>query len=105
MRAIIAAVVLFVAVTIGMYVVCANSHIDIFDCEIAERDLSAFDYANVPPITTRSGSCSVLAHTRGEFDGEYERLTVLGWGMVVVFCGGIGALGGGGLLLAMRKRA
>jgi hypothetical protein len=104
-RNVIAAIV-FVVVTGGMYVLCGNAHIDIFPCEKAEteRTYSSAPFAPPPRIVKREGTCSLLAHNRGEFKGEYERLTMGGWALLAVFCAGIGAVAAVIAGLIFRKK-
>ena len=103
----IVALVVFLAVSGGMYVVCANAHIDIFPCEKASRELSApGSLASKPPLRVTEGTCSLLAHQRGTSpDGEYERLTGAGWAMLAAFCGGIGLVAGALVGWLARKRS
>lgn len=91
--------IVFVVVTAGMFVVCANAHIDFFPCEITEHQ-NGFE----GPLRTREGTCSLLAHNRPEMNGERERLTGAGWAMLVAFCAGIGLAAGVALGLATKKK-
>jgi hypothetical protein len=85
----------FVLGTAGAYITSANSHIDIFPCEIAERkQLGGLDF-RMERIEVRKGTCSLLYHQRGERDGEYHRFTEAGWAAFIAFCTGIGAAAGG----------
>lgn len=103
----IVALVVFLAVSGGMYFLCGNAHIDIFPCEKATRELNApGSMASTPPLRTSEGTCSLLAHNRGTSpDGEYERLNGAGWAMLAAFCGGIGLVAGGLAGWLTRKRS
>lgn len=96
----IVAFVVFLAVSGGMYFVCANAHIDIFPCEKADRG-----YTEGAPLVKSEGTCSLLAHERGTGpDGGYDRLNETGWALLFAFCGGIGLAVGGFAGWLTRKR-
>lgn len=95
----------FDAVAIGMYFVCANSHIDIFPCETAQPARITGDMRGDPPLQVESGTCSLLAHNRGRGpDGSYEKLTTVGWASLIAMCVAAGALAGGIATVVTRKR-
>ncbi len=105
MNKLVAAVV-FVAVSGGMYMLCANAHIDIFPCERAERSMGAPGSLIEPPLRKSDGTCSLLAHDRGTNPGgEYQRLNPAGWALLAAFCGGIGLLAGGLIGFLTRKKS
>lgn len=100
----IAGFIAFDVFAIGMYFLCANAHIDIFPCEIAERARIS-DALVEPPLQKTSGMCSLLAHNRGvDSDGAYQRLTTVGWAALIGLCVAVGAVAGGIVTVATRKR-
>ncbi len=102
----IVALVVFLAVSGGMYFLCANAHIDIFPCEKATRAFGSPGGMFEPPLQTSEGTCSLLAHERGtDSRGEYERLNEGGWALLFAFCGGIGLVAGGLAGWLTRKRS
>ncbi len=96
--------IVFVLVTGAMFGLCANAHIDFFPCEYAERDMAYRGFGEAPLKKGERG-CSFMAHLRGtNGQGEYDKLTPVGWALLVAFCAGIGAVAGAGLGLALKKK-
>ena len=83
-----------VVVTGIMFGLCANAHIDIFPCHLVARDSSSGYAYGQGPLRRTDGTCSFMDHLRPERDGESERLTAIGWALLVAFCGGIGVTAG-----------
>lgn len=96
--------IVFVLVTGAMFGLCANAHIDFFPCEYAERDLG-YRGLGEAPLKKGTRGCSFMAHLRPGHDGEYEKLTPVGWAVLVAFCAGIGAVVGAGLGAALKKKS
>jgi hypothetical protein len=96
--------IVFVLVTGAMFGLCANAHIDFFPCEYAERDMN-YRGLGEAPLTKGERTCSFMAHNRGVGpDGGYEKLTGVGWAVLVAFCAGVGAIAGVGLGMALKKK-
>jgi hypothetical protein len=102
----IVALIVFLVVSGGMYFVCANSHIDIFPCEIAKREPAMNETAAEAPLRTTTGMCSLYYHNLGTNSyGEHHRFTITGWALLLAFCGGIGLAVGGLAGYLTRKRS
>jgi hypothetical protein len=86
--------------SVGIAVMLANSHIDIFPCtETSRARDQASAWSNDAPLETKAATCSVLDHMQGSQPGleEKSELTGLGWAMVVMLCLGVGI--GDGVLM------
>ena len=93
-------IILFLVLGGGLYVVAANSHMDIFPCEVVEKNFTT------GKLEQRSTVCSLLAVNRLERNGEKSELTVAGYVVAVLFFGGVSAIAGFGIghLIERKKK-
>lgn len=95
-----------IMITVTMFLVFANAHIDIFPCTETVRERSQADmWTNEAPLVTRSGTCSLMDHLRDDElgGGEKSELTGAGWGLLISICLGIGIADAGFLYTLLTK--